>query len=248
MSDTKTKLHQVIAIEKGNKAQALKDITAAYQTFQKPALFSGFVKQYEPTHEEGLRHPEKRQRVQYRAEALLATVAETMTAMVDMAASKDWANTIAKADVVVDDVILLKDAPATFLLFMEKVLKDLKDELEKIPELDQANDWNRDENTGVWKSQPVQSHSTQKVHRAIVKYDATEHHPAQTELITEDQIVGYWTTVKLSGAIQSPRKALLRKRAGKLMDAVKMARAKANEAVAEKRAVAKPLFDYLLAE
>jgi hypothetical protein len=243
-----TKLHQVIAIEKGNKQQAYKDITAVYQTFQKPKLFNGFVKKYEPTDEEGLRLPDDRQRVQFQAEALLANVAETMTSMIDLAAQKDWANTVASADVVVDGETLIKDAPATLLLFLEKQLSDLKDEVEKLPELDPAHDWERDENTGVWKSKPVKSHRTNKVQRPIVLYEATKEHAAQTQLITEDQIVGHWTTVRLSGAIQSPRKEKLRKRVRKLMDAVKMARAKANECEAEKKDVAKPIFDYLLKE
>ena len=245
---SETKLHQVIAIEKGNKQQALKELTKIYHTFQQSKLFNGFTKQYEPTNEEGIRLPPERARVQFHAEALLSNIAETMTGMINLTASKDWANTIAKADVVVDDQTLIKDAPATLLLFLEKQLSDLKDEVDKIPELDPAFDWDRDENTGVWKSKPVQSHRTQKVHTPIVKYDATEHHPAQTEMITEDQIVGHWQTVRLSGAIQAPRKALLRKRVRKLMDACKMARAKANEAEAAKREVAKPIFDYLLAE
>lgn len=243
-----TKLHQVIAIEKGNKQQALKELTKIYHVFQQQKLFNGFVKQYEPTNEDGLRLPPERARVQFHAEALLSSIAETMTAMINLTASKDWANTIAKADVVVDDQTLIKNAPATLLLFLEKQLSDLKDEVDKIPELDPAFDWDRDKNTGVWKSKPVQSHRTQKVHTPIVKYDATEHHPAQTEMITEDQIVGHWQTVRLSGAIQAPRKEILRKRVRKLMDAVKMARAKANEAEADKREVAKPIFDYLLAE
>jgi hypothetical protein len=245
---SKTKLHQVIAIEKSNKKQSLDDITEVYKTFQKPKLFSGFVKQYTPTNEEGLHIPDERQRVQFHVEPLLARVAETMTAMIDLTARKDWANTNAAADVVVDGETLISDAPATFLLFLEKQLKDLKDQVEKIPELDPAHDWEHDKNTGVWKSKPVSSHRTQKVHTPIVKYDATPEHPAQTEMIIEDQIVGHWKTTRLSGAIQSPRKALLKKRVRKLMDAVKMARAKANECEAEKCEAAKPLFDYLLAE
>lgn len=245
---SKTKLHQVIAVEKGNKQQALLDISAVYLTFQKPKLFSGFVKQYIPTNVEGLCLPDERQRVQFNVEPLLSRIAETMTAMIDLTAQKDWANLNATADVVVDDEVLISDAPVTFLLFLEKQLKDLKDQVEKIPELDPAHDWEHDKNTGVWKSQPVTSHRTQKVHTPIVKYDATPEHPAQTEMITEDQIVGHWTTTRLSGAIQSPRKALLKRRVRKLMDAVKMARAKANECEAEKCEAAKPLFDYLLAE
>lgn len=242
------KLHQIIAIEKGHKTQTLADITEVYKTFQKPGLFNGFTKMYSPVDEDGLQLPPEQQRVQYHAEALLSSVAEKMSDLINTSATKDWANTQAKADVVVDGKTLLEGVPATFLLYLEKQLDNIKAEISKLPELDPSYDWSRDENIGVWKATPVKSHRTQKVHRPIVKYDATEHHPAQTELITEDQIVGYWTTTRLSGAIQTPRKELLKKRVRKLIDAVKQARAQANEQPVEQKEVAKAVFDYLLGE
>ena len=45
---------------------------------------------------------------------------------------------------------------------------------------------------------------------------ATEEHPAQTQLITDDQIVGYVTTVKRSGAIPRELKRNLLRRIEKL--------------------------------
>ncbi|MFT5681167.1 MAG: hypothetical protein ACI8RZ_002073 [Myxococcota bacterium] len=92
------------------------------------------------------------------------------------------------------------------------------------------------------------THKTRKVQRPIVLYDATEHHPAQTQLITEDIIVGWWETVRHSGAIPSPRKQLLIERADRVLKAVRFAREEANDAEAAEKKVGEALFDYLLNE
>ncbi len=243
-----TKLNQIIAIEKGTKQQAQKELTAIYHTLQKPNLFGGFTKTYEPKDEEGDRFPDESQRIQYHAEDLLARIAEQMTDLFDVTAAKDWGNTAARADVVIDGETILEGVPATYLLFLEKQFNDLKSEIEKLPELDPAHDWTMDENAGVFKSAAVKSGKTRKVAKPIVLYDATPEHPAQTQLIQIDETVGYWTTVRMSGAIRTPRKAQLRQRIRKLIDAVKFAREEANMTVIEKHDIAKPIFEYLLAE
>ena len=47
----------------------------------------------------------------------------------------------------------------------------------------------------------MQTLRTKKVPRNHVKAEATEKHPAQVEVYYEDVAVGYWTTVKFSGAL-----------------------------------------------
>ncbi len=78
--------------------------------------------------------------------------------------------------------------------------------VDKMVELDQGEAWTLDENAGLFRSEPVKQHRTKKLQRPIVKYEATEHHPAQTELITDDVVIGHWTTVKFSGALPRPAK------------------------------------------
>jgi len=241
------KLNQVIAIEKGTKNHALSGITTIYHTFQKPALFEGFAKTYRPIDEEGQRFPDETKRVQMRADALLDQVATALSELMNVTAAKDWGNTTAKSDVVVDGEVLLHDVPATFLLFLEKQLSNMQAEISRLPELDPAHAWQHDDNTGLWRSSPVESTRPKKVHKVIVLHPPTKEHPAQTQLVQEDQVVGHWTTVQLSGAIQTPRKEKLMQRIRKLIDAVKMAREAANETVVEKREVAEPIFRYLLA-
>ena len=79
-------------------------------------------------------------------------------------------------------------------------------------------------------SSPIQSLKSKKVPKVLVKYEATDKHPAQTELIHEDQTVGIWTTTKLSGAISSKMKSEILARYDKWELAVKDARQRANNA------------------
>jgi hypothetical protein len=112
--------------------------------------------------------------------------------------------------------------------------------------LHRAEDWAKHDGAGLFRTAPIATHRTKKVQKPIVLYDATKEHPAQTQLITEDVVVGYWDTVKHSGALPAPRKKELISRIEKLSQAVKFAREKANAADAETVTVGKPIFDYLL--
>ena len=242
------KLNQIIAIEKGTKQRVFRFLSDTYKTFQKPALFNGLARTYSKKDDDGEDYPDESKRVQYDNDALLQEIADQMTELFDVTATKDWANCEAKADITVDGTTLLEGVPATYLLFLEKQLSNLKDEINKLPELDPSYDWALDGATSLWKSNPVYTSKTKKVHKPIVKYDATEHHPAQTELITVDEVVGTWTTVQHSGAIEAPRKKVLQRRLQKLIDAIKFAREEANGSEATKKKVAGPLFEYIFAK
>jgi hypothetical protein len=147
--------------------------------------------------------------------------------------------------VVVDGRTLIKDAPATYLLFLEKQLADLHTFVAKMAELDPGSDWNVDPGTGLFKTEPTATQRTKKLQRPIVLYDATEHHTAQTQLITEDVIAGQWVTIKYSGAIPAPRKKQLLNRIERLSNAVKFAREQANAVETSDLKVGRGVFDYL---
>ncbi len=240
-----TKLNQIIAIEKGTKQRVFRFLSEAYKTFQKPALFNGLSRTYSKKDDDGEDYPDESKRVQFQTDSLMEEISDQLTELFDVTATKDWANCQAVADITVDGVTLLESVPATYLLFLEKQLGNLKDEVSKLPELDPSYDWVLDGATYVWKSNPVLTSKTKKVHKPIVKYDATEHHPAQTELITVDEVVGTWTTVQHSGAVEAPRKKELQRRLQKLIDAIKFARESANGSKAEKMKVASPLLNYV---
>ena len=166
----------------------------------------------------------------------------------DVTATKDFANCDARGDVMVDGEVFLGQVPVPYLLFLEKELTSLHTFVTKMVELDPAERWSWDENAALFRSQPVQTHRTKKMQKPIVLYDATPEHAAQTQLITEDVVIGYWSTTKFSGAVPRPRKKQLLERIRILQDAVKFARVQANAIEVEEKKVGTKVLDFIFAE
>ena len=101
---------------------------------------------------------------------------------------------------------VLKDVPVTTLLFLEKQLVDIHTFVEKLPTLDPGEAWNYSPDVDHYVSESYQTTKTKKVLKNHVKAEATKEHPAQVETYTEDVVVGYWTTVKFSGAVPRGKK------------------------------------------
>ncbi|MFC1230240.1 hypothetical protein [Streptomyces sp. Sce081] len=240
-----TKLNQIIAVEKGVKSKAVQDVNGAHQKVQKPALLSGISRTYQPKDEEGEQLPPESTRVQVQGEDVLREMAASLTRLFDVTATKDWANCTARADVVVEGRTVLAEVPVSYLLFLEKQLTDLHAFVRKLPTLDAAESWSHDPSTDWWKTDPVRTIRTKKVPRNHVKAEATEKHPAQVEVYYEDVPIGYWTTVKFSGALPARRLNELVERIEKLQQAVKFAREEANGAEVTDQRVGDAVFGYL---
>lgn len=239
------RLNQVIATEKHNRQAADKQIDAAYKAIQKPSLFDGHTKEYRKNSYDGEDVPREYQRVQVTSQQVTKIVSENMAKLLDVVAQKDSANCVAKASVVVDGETLIEDAPATFLLFLEKRLIDIRTMLSKLPILDAAEDWIWNDSVGLFKSAPRKTSRTKKVQKAIVLFPATDKHPAQTQLITEDEVVGQYDYTRLSGAIKREDGVALMERVDKLYNAVKHAREQANLVDAPEKNVGDKVMGYL---
>lgn len=239
------KLNQVIAIEKGAKNRLYSAITELHKNAQKSDLYYGFSKTYEPKEEGGEQFPPEQKKVMMRSDDVLSEVKKIFTEFLDITATKDFANMTAKADVKVGGNVLVKDVPVPYLLFLEKQLTDLRTFVDKMPTLDESEDWRREEATGLFKTDPIRTHRTAKVQEAIVLYDATEKHPAQTQLITKDVIVGYWNQVKQSGAITRGDKRKLLEKIESVLSAVKSAREEANSVEASEKKVGEDILSYI---
>jgi hypothetical protein len=240
------RLNQIIAIEKGIKSRSVQELAAAQQALQKPALLAGIARTYRPKDEEGEQLPPESNKVQVKAEEVLRQTVEILTKLFDVTATKDWTNCRARADVVVDGQTLLAQVPVSYLLFLEKQLADLQTFIKKLPVLDPAETWAFDPSADCWATEPVQTVRTKKIPRNHVKAEATEHHPAQVEVYYEDVTVGYWRTLKFSGALPASRINELLGRMERLQQAVKFAREEANSTEAEEQRVAQRVFQYLL--
>lgn len=241
------KLNQIVAVEKGLKSRTTAALTKIYHELQKPALFAGISRKYTPIDDDGDRLPPESTLVQQNVDTALRAAADHLTKLFDVVATKENGNTEAFADVVVDDVTVVEAAPVPLLLFLEKQLADVRTVVAKAPTLDPSETWSRDETAGGWRTDAVETSRTRKVPKTLVKYEATDKHPAQTEVYMVDEVVGHWATTKFSGALSPARRDQLVARIDVLMDAVKKAREEANGHEVVQQHIGEPVFAYLLA-
>ena len=240
------KLNQIIAVEKGVKAKVQSDIDLIYKAVQKPASFDGQTKTYKKKTEDDEDVPPVKQNVQVVASIALKDIATRWTELFDVTVQKDLANCGARADVEVGGQVLLKDAPVTYLLFLEKQLTDLYTIVSKFPTLDPAEIWTFDTNTGLHRTEPTLTTRTKKVQRALVLHPPTVEHPAQTQLITEDVSVGTWELTRYSGAMTVPEHRKILARIVQLQNAVKAAREEANMVQAPQVSAGTSIFNWIL--
>lgn len=240
------KLCQVTALLTGRKTAATKTLTEIYHRFQKPVLFQGLSKRFTPKDEEGDTFPDETQNIQMKASECLAEIRQTLTGVLDLVGTQDRTNCVAKANVAVDGQVVLSNVPVTHLLYLEKQLTDLHTALGALPVLDPQEKWSWEDNSACFVSEPAKTNKTKKIPKTHVKYDATDHHPAQTEMYHEDVTIGTWTTIKFSAAIPAQERVQLLDRVSKLRDAVKVAREEANSIEAVQAYWGKHLFDYVL--
>ena len=239
------KLNQIIAVVNGKKSRGQKELTEIYKKLQKPTLFDGISRTYQPLDEEGETQPPEKKNVQYKAHEAIEEVRTALLDLFDVTATQDFANCQAKADVEVDGQAVLEQVPVTHLLFLEKQLTDLHTFVGQLPTLDPAETWHWDENADCFAAEPVLSNRTKKVPRSHVLVEATEHHPAQAEMYHEDVKVGEWRMVKFSSALPAQEKNEILGRIRKLQEAVKFAREQANNSKVEEIKIGNKVFDFV---
>jgi hypothetical protein len=239
------KLNQVIALEKSIKSRSCSKISELHKLSQKSDLFNGFIKTYSKKDEDGEEFPQEKKKVQLNAIEQLNNFSDSLTELFDITAIKDFTNCNAFADIVVDGKVLVEKAPTTFILFLEKQVNDIRTFVNNIPVLDEAEDWSKDDNSGLYKTNSVKTHKTKKLQKPIILAEATDKHQAITQLITEDVVVGYWDTIKHSGSLPLPVKTAIIERINKFADAVKTAREKANITDTEEKKIGNQIFKYL---
>jgi len=239
------KLNQLVAIISGEKTKAQKAITELYKKLQHPELMNGIIRKYEPKDDDGDKFPEEKNKIKFSALETLSEAEKIYGTLWDLIYSQDVANCSATANVQVDN-LYIEDIPVTNLMFLEKQLTDLHTLISKIPELDPSEDWFYNQLTDAYETHPVQTVKTKKIPKNHVKAEATKEHPAQVELFTEDAVIGYWKTVKLSACLPHKNKTEMLERLNKLRNAIKIAREEANCLQVDKLEISKDIFNYIV--
>ena len=236
----------MIAAEKGVVKRAHEKKSDLYKFVQKIALYFGLTKNYTPDTDDGEQLPSESSVAQRNLRADLKEFMLTSKSLMDLQLTKDTANQSAVADLIVDGQLWVKDVPVTSLLSWEKAIVDMISFLKAMPTLPRSQVWTKDEASGQYITEAVRTSRTKKQQKPIVLYDATDKHPAQTQIITEDVKVGTWTKQDYSTAMPEAEKEMRIEKASRLLDDVKRARERANDRVIEQREVPAVMLDYLL--
>lgn len=244
-----TRLNQVLAASQGVAARTDSRWMEILNTLGKEPLLSGITRRYRPKVDGGEQLSPEDKSVQVRTHEQLDHLDALLTRLWDVTATKDAANTEAKADVNLpgrDDPVL-RDVPVTTLLFLEKQLGELRDFLRKLPVLDPAYDWSWNDDARAYATPVTTTNRVVQKAVPVVLYPATEQHPAQVQLAQEAEIVGYWDKIDFSGKLPGEKVQEMLDRIELVLAAVKTAREAANMIEVVDRRVAGPLLDYIFA-
>jgi hypothetical protein len=234
----KPHLYELLAVEQEKKANAERARSQALENFRtSQAHFTGMRRTFKPfavdeTKGEtgGERLEAETHLVKTVIEELEKTLATTVEAF-DVSYQIDEANMRARADLVVDGVTIAEQLPATFLLQLEKRLREVRILFKDIPTFDPVRIWAPDptaDKAQVLRADPVVTLRKQRVRKYKVMYEATKEHPAQIDVVEVDDPVGEIRAYDWTGMISPGKKAALLQQIDELIEAVKTARARAN--------------------
>jgi hypothetical protein len=244
------KLHERLAVSKdrrGQVEQVRKDLAQLFD--KKSDHFREQLLTYRPKAEGEKTITETKLSLQTTVLRELGWFAGLASSMLDTELEIAVANQHAVADITLSDgTVLAQKVPATALLDLEKRLTDYLGLLKHIPTLDPTKGFTPDEGRGqgVYVAREQVRQRTAKLQKPIVLYPATDKHPAQTQLITEDEVVGDLTVQEWSGMLTPEAKASMLERIEDVRRAVKEARSRANEVSTSTQKIGSALFNYIL--
>lgn len=240
------KLCQIVALVTARKGKAQSALAECQARVSKSGLLDGLARQYQPREEDGERFPSESKQVQVKALESFDESAREVSEVLDLVLTQEAGNTQALGSIILDaGYELASNLPVSYLLYLEKALKEIERLIQAMPTLDPADKWGYDGMVDCYATDPYQTIKTKKVMKNHVKAPATDKHPAQVETYTEDIIVGYWTNIKMSGAIPASEKNAMLGRVKELQDSVKVAREEANSLEIKQRRIGEALFDYI---
>lgn len=229
-------LSQVVGIEKHLRKKDNEVGSTLKKGVQVPTLVTGRTKTFTPLNDEipkGQYGPEEYQEVALTVEGALTEAGGYSAAALNVVASKDRTNQVAKADVEFRGKALLRDVPVSHLLFLENYLTEWRTFLAVLPVLDPSRKWHEVEGrTGLSSSEPEKTGRFVTEEVPVVLYPHTDKHQAQVQLVKKSVHVGDFTNTILSGAVTQDRKKRLLDNCDDLITAVKEAVAQANKTVA----------------
>ena len=258
MSSKAPLLHEILAVEQEVKAQAERARSGLVETFRtKQSHFTGIRRTFRPFYvdeasgEVGGERLEAETRLAKTVPEELGVVLREVGKAIDVGFQLDEANTRARADIVIEGEVLVADVPATFLLQLERRLKEVRSVFKEAPTFDPVRLWSVDaaaDKPHVLRAEPVTTIRKQRTRKYNLMVEATVEHPAQVDIVEVDEPVGEIRSYEWTGMLSVGRKAALLEQLDRLLRAVKQARSRANTVEVDRnKRMAKTLAEYLLA-
>ena len=244
-----SKFHQLLAVVNDRQNQMVAFIEEAVTTFKKkPEHFDGLDRTFTSIEEDGKKlAPESKEVVTTVGEKILFA-ADQIANGFDASISKEMTNSsgTAKAVLTVSGK-KIGEYSATALLAMETHLTKIRRMYQAIPTRDGNVRWAEDTDLGrgIVRTPETQVSRLEKRQKPTLLAEATPQHKAQVELVPYDAVVGSWKTIVRTGKISSAEKADLLERTDVVIDAVKSARAQANDVNVVETKVAGKLFKFI---
>jgi hypothetical protein len=233
----KTQLHELLAVEqelKGNAERARGQSLEAFRT--KQSHFGGFRRTFRPfavaeNQEDTGERLEAETRLVRTVEEELREMLKVVGEAIDLGYQVDEANTRAFADIVVDDQVIASNVPATFLLQLERRLREVHAVLKEVPCFDPVKLWNPDpgaDKKNVLRADPVVTIRKQRTRKYNVMVEPTKEHPAQVDVVEVEEPIGEIRSHEWTGMVSPRNKEALLEQTDKLLSAVRQARSRAN--------------------
>lgn len=249
-------LHEILAVEQEYKANAERARSQSVETFRSKQIhFTGLRRTFRPfavdeqTGDSGQERLEAETRLVKTVPDELESTLAVVGKAIDLGLMVDEANTRAKADIAIGGKVLASQVPATFLLQLEKRLKEIRSLLKETPTFDPVKLWSVDpgaDKKHVLRAEPVTTIRKQRNRKYNVMVEATKEHPAQVDIVEVDQPVGEIRSYEWTGMLSSRQKSDLLERVEQLLTAVKQARSRANAVpIDPQMRIAGVLKDYL---
>jgi len=255
---TPSRQHQVLAVEPTRQAAATRQMDERQKTFaNKASLYHGQTRILRmfgrtETNSAEIDALEAKDLINTPVQATVRGDLNYMAGVVgswwDTLHTKELTNQTAKADVVVDGVVVIANAPAVFLLGLENKLKRLREVYDAIPTLPPGFEYVLDPESGagVYKlKEPIKDVKVVKATKHVQLKQSTDKHPDTWVTTETTENIGEYTNQKFYGVLSVADKAALLLRYDKFLMAVKDARQRANDVQVVQGNSAEAIFRYL---
>ena len=249
----KLKQHQIIALEKGKESQVKKLIGERLKRWNDNYIhghhvfFKPFADEETMRENPALRPPREEDKpVNVIISDNITYLSEIMANWMDIVLTKDQTNCngTAVAPLVISGVDYGTFSVIT-LLDLEKMLKKVHEVIASIPTLNINKNWTWNEERALWQASDDETYTTAKVKKVITLHPGNDKHPAQVQLVPEDQKIATKHKTHFSSALTSREKAEMMQRLELVFDAVKTSREAANSVEVEEIKISEKLLGFI---